>query len=77
MILTVFINGVTGFGMLIAFCFCTGPLEDVLGTQFQYPFMIILATITNSMAATTFLVSSLSGDPYLDDLPDSRRLSLS
>ena len=57
MILTVFINGVTGFGMLIAFCFCMGPLEEVLGGQFPYPFMIILARITNSMAATTILVS--------------------
>ncbi|KAH7396208.1 choline transport protein [Pyrenochaeta sp. MPI-SDFR-AT-0127] len=57
MILTVFINGITGFGMLIALCFCMGPLEDVLSTQFPYPFMIILANITDSMPATTILAA--------------------
>jgi choline transport protein len=58
MILTVFINGFTGFGMLIAFCFCMGPLEEVLSSRFPYPFIIILGKITNSMVATTILVSS-------------------
>jgi choline transport protein len=57
MILTVFINGFTGFGMLIALCFCMGPLEGVLSSQFPYPFVIIFGNITNSMAATTILVS--------------------
>lgn len=57
MILTVFINGLTGFGMLIAFCFCMGPLDEVLGNEFPYPFMIVLANITDSMIATTILVS--------------------
>jgi hypothetical protein len=57
MILTVFINGFTGFGMLIAFCFSMGPLEEVLSSRLPYPFIMILAKITNSMVATTILVS--------------------
>ncbi|KAF2743337.1 amino acid transporter [Sporormia fimetaria CBS 119925] len=57
MILSVFINGVTGYAMLIALCFCMGPLDELLSGAFPFPFMIILLKITGSTAATTVLAS--------------------
>ncbi|KAF2465154.1 putative GABA permease [Lindgomyces ingoldianus] len=57
MILTVFINGFTGFAMLIALIFCMGPLEEILTSTFPYPFILILGSITNSMSGTTVLAA--------------------
>ncbi|ORX96239.1 putative GABA permease [Clohesyomyces aquaticus] len=57
MILTVFINGFTGFAMLIALIFCMGPLEDILTTTFPYPFILILQNITQSIRGTTVLAA--------------------
>ncbi|KAF2279837.1 amino acid transporter [Westerdykella ornata] len=56
MVLSVFINGLTGYAMLIAVCFCMGPLEELLSGTFPFPFLLILMKITGSTAATTALV---------------------
>jgi hypothetical protein len=57
MIMSVLINGLTGYGMLIAICYCMGPLEELLQTAFPFPFVLILMKITNSTSATTVIVS--------------------
>lgn len=57
MIITVFINGLTGFALIVALCFCIGPLQAILESEFPFPFIIILLQISGSTVGTSFLVS--------------------
>ncbi|KAF1994868.1 amino acid transporter [Amniculicola lignicola CBS 123094] len=55
MLITVFINGFTGFAMLLALIYCMGPLEEILASTFPFPFMLIIAKISNSISGATVM----------------------
>jgi choline transport protein len=53
MMFSIFLNGVLGFGMLIAILFCLGDLTTVLGTTTGFPFMAIFQQGVRSIAGAT------------------------
>ncbi|KAF2877610.1 amino acid/polyamine transporter I [Massariosphaeria phaeospora] len=53
MIITVLLNGITGWAMLIAMVYCMGPVEDVLTYSFGFPYIPIFQSITNSKGGAT------------------------
>lgn len=55
LMLSVFINGLLGFSMLIATLFCIGNLDQVLNSPTGYPFMAIFYQSTGSVAAATVM----------------------
>lgn len=57
MVLSIVLNGILGFIMLITLCFCIGDLSTVLVTPTGYPFIQILYNTTNSLVATNFMTS--------------------
>ena len=58
MILSVLINGVLGFGMLIATVFCLGNLEKISTTPpTQYPFMAVFAQAVGSNSGGAGMVA--------------------
>ncbi|MCJ1350701.1 MAG: hypothetical protein MMC33_000682 [Icmadophila ericetorum] len=59
MISSVILNDVLGLGMLVAILFCMGPIEDVLSSEFSFPFINILASVTNSTGGATAMVMKL------------------
>lgn len=54
---SVVLNGVLGFGILIATLFCLGDLEDALESPTGYPFMEIFLQGTGSVAGAAAMVS--------------------
>lgn len=48
--LSMFLNGATGFGMLMALLFCIGDVDAALSSPTQYPFMAIFTQATQSVA---------------------------
>ncbi|KAJ5113581.1 amino acid/polyamine transporter I [Penicillium angulare] len=56
-ILSVIINGILGFAMLIAALFCMGSLEQVLETKTGYPFIEIFYQGTGSVSGTVGMCS--------------------
>lgn len=56
-ILSIMINGVLGFGMLIAVLFCAGDLQAALASPTGYPFMEIFRAGVGSTAGSTIMVS--------------------
>ncbi|KAE8138541.1 putative amino acid permease [Aspergillus pseudotamarii] len=56
LILTVFINGILGFGMLIGVLFCMGDLEAATKTPTGYPYMEIFLQATNSLGGTIIMI---------------------
>lgn len=66
MMLCVLINGILGFGMLIALLFCMGDIQDALSTRTGYPFIEIFFHSTGStvgavLMSTIVLVISMFG----------------
>ena len=57
MVSSLAVNGGLGVAMLIAFLFCAGPLDQLLQTTAEYPFIQILQTGTGSTGAAIVLVS--------------------
>ncbi|KAJ5185657.1 hypothetical protein N7472_010497 [Penicillium cf. griseofulvum] len=55
MMLSVLINGILGFGMLIAVLFCSGNIEDALHSATGYPYIEILYRETGSTAGTVVM----------------------
>ncbi|KAI9843956.1 MAG: hypothetical protein M1837_005997 [Sclerophora amabilis] len=55
MIVSVFLNGTLGLGMLVAIMFCMGPVTSVLGAEFFMPFVTVLQSITHSTAGATVM----------------------
>lgn len=53
MMLGIFLNGVLGFGMLVALLFCLGDLTTVLNTSTGFPFMAIFQQGVRSTAGAT------------------------
>lgn len=58
--LSVLINGLLGFGMLIAMLFCFGDIEAALKSQTGYPFMAIFLQATGSVAGTAIMGSIIT-----------------
>ncbi|KAJ5281343.1 hypothetical protein N7478_006715 [Penicillium angulare] len=56
-LLSVVINGILGFAMLIAALFCMGSLEQVLSTKTGYPFIEIFYQGTGSVSGTVGMCS--------------------
>ncbi|KAI1371399.1 amino acid/polyamine transporter I [Hypoxylon crocopeplum] len=55
-IITILFNGLLGFGMLLTTLFCMGDLDPAMESSFNYPFVEIFYTSTNSVAGTTIMV---------------------
>lgn len=53
MIFSIFLNGVLGFGMLIAILFCLGNVDDILSPNNPFPFMAIFLQGVKSLAGAT------------------------
>jgi choline transport protein len=53
MIWTTFVNGLTGWIMLITFCFCLGSLDDAIDTPTGYAFVEVFNSATGSTAGAS------------------------
>lgn len=60
MLFAILINGVLGFGILIAFLFTAGDLPALIQSNASYPFMDILASSTKSKGAAIVLSSMVA-----------------
>ncbi|KAA6414258.1 MAG: Amino acid polyamine transporter I [Lasallia pustulata] len=59
MICTILLNGILGFAIVLAFCFCVGDLEGALTSPTGYDFIEVFHNATNSNAATSVMTSVL------------------
>jgi hypothetical protein len=59
LMLTVLINGILGFGMLIAVLFCMGNIEDAVNSPTGYPFIEIFFQATGSITGTVLMTTIL------------------
>lgn len=59
MICTILLNGVLGFAIVLAFCFCVGDLETALTSPTGYDFIEVFYNATKSSAATSVMTSVL------------------
>ena len=58
MTVSIVLNGVLGFGMLLAVLFCLGDIEKVTSTPpIQYPFMAIFLQATDSVSGSTAMAA--------------------
>ncbi|CRG91109.1 Choline transport protein [Talaromyces islandicus] len=57
---SVVLNGIIGFGMLIASLFCLGNLDEDIQSPTGYPFMAIFLSGTGSVAGATTMASIVS-----------------
>lgn len=55
--LSLMINGVMGFAMLIATLFCIGNIQDAIESKTGYPFMEIFYQGTNSIAGACVMAT--------------------
>lgn len=53
MMFSIFLNGMLGFGMLLAILFCLGDLDTILATPTGFPFMAIFQQGVGSIAGAT------------------------
>ena len=56
MIAAVTLNGSMGFALLIAMLFCMGPVDQILGSEFFFPFVLVFQSATNSVGGATAMV---------------------
>ncbi|KAM7213536.1 Amino acid/polyamine transporter I [Rhypophila decipiens] len=56
---TILVNGLFGFGMLIAALFCMGDLQSAMQSGLNYPFVAIFFTSTKQSASGTCLMVSI------------------
>ena len=56
-VLSILINGVMGFSMLIATLFCIGDLNAALSSPTGYPFMEIISQAIHTTSGTAVLVA--------------------
>ena len=52
-IFSVGINGILGFAVTIALCFCLGDVETTLDSPTGYPFLEIFSRATNNLGSAT------------------------
>ena len=55
MYLSIVINGIMCFAILLAFLFCAGPLDQLVQTDSQYPFIDILTNNLGSAGAAVLV----------------------
>lgn len=53
MLVSILLNGVLGFSMLIAVLFCIGDIEGIIETPTGYPFIAIFVQATQSVGGST------------------------
>ena len=58
--LSMFLNGATGFGMIIATLYCMGNIDDALNSPTDYPFMEIFAQATGSVGGASVLAAIIA-----------------
>lgn len=63
MIASVAINGVLGFGIVIAVLFCMGDQDAALNTPTDYPFIEIFTQAVGSKAGGSVMVSCRAYSP--------------
>ena len=76
MVLSVFLNGILAFGMLLAVLFCAGDISTLLGAS-GYPFITIFANGVRSRAGATAMASLplvLSGLAAIGNLAAASRM---
>lgn len=59
MITSVLLNGSMGVGILVAFLFTMGPIDDILSSDFSYPFVTVFQNITQSTGGATAMAAIL------------------
>lgn len=59
MVTSIFLNGILGFGFLIAVLFSMGDMYAALGTNTIYPIIEILYQATGSKLATSLMMSGI------------------
>ncbi|KAI9641950.1 hypothetical protein NHQ30_009819 [Ciborinia camelliae] len=59
-ILSVILNGIMGFAMIIALLFCLGDIDAALSTSTGYPFMEIFLQATNSRGGAATMASLIT-----------------
>ncbi|KAL8695665.1 MAG: hypothetical protein Q9224_003252 [Gallowayella concinna] len=57
MLVSILLNGVLGFSMLIAVLFCVGNIEEIIETPTGYPFIAIFVQATRSIGGSTGMAS--------------------
>ncbi|KAI9830271.1 MAG: hypothetical protein M1838_005819 [Thelocarpon superellum] len=62
MMTTMAINGVLGFGMLLAILFCVGDVNDALNTPTGYPFIEIFFQATESVGGATAMTAVVAAE---------------
>ncbi|KAL1652546.1 hypothetical protein SLS61_004851 [Didymella pomorum] len=73
---SLFINGVTGFAMLIAILYCIGDIEAALSTPTGYPFIEIFTYATRSVSggtAVSALIITMFGACAISTLASASR----
>lgn len=58
MVISVLVNGLLGFSMLVAVLFCLGDITSALETPTGYPFIEIFYQATNSTSGASAMVRS-------------------
>lgn len=58
--ISMLVNGTTGFAMLLAVLFCMGDVEKALASPTGYPFMEIFLQATGSMPASAAMASIIT-----------------
>jgi choline transport protein len=57
MMWTILLNGITGFIMVVTFCFCAGDITEILSTPTGFPFIQVFYNATQSYAGATIMTS--------------------
>jgi len=58
--LSVVLNGILGFSMILAVLFCIGDIDSALSTSTGYPFMEIFLQATNSVAGSAAMAAIIT-----------------
>ena len=56
-LLSIFLNGILGFAMLVAVLFCLGDIDAALGTSTGYPFIEIFQQAVESTAGAAIMTA--------------------
>ena len=60
MLFSILINGVLGFGMLVATLFCIGNVDEVLSTPTGFPFMAIFQQAVGSLSGASTMAAIIT-----------------
>lgn len=58
--LTILLNGMMGFAMVIAVLFCIGDVDGILATNTGYPFMEIFLQATHSVTGSAVMAALIT-----------------